>query len=464
MKENKIFTSISLFTLICLNPLFYWFGFKSSPLINSKFFILSYLIFFSLLISVYFLQKRGGISSKLNNYIFLVEILIVFYCLIFLINKVLNVGNKDTMIVNKNESYLFPPRSNAYYHTSEFQYNAKINSFGLRDREFTINKSSKTRILFVGDSFTFGWGVENEFSLPKQLETILNKESKNEEYEVINCGKGGSGVSDYLKAINLYSEIYKPDYVFIGFLQFDDLAQEYEKWFEDSLSLLNLKSTIENNPSKIKMLINDFKETSIGNFVRKFSQIKNKEIEVKNNYKTLAKSMFESFNNYQKMKFSMLDENLKKMFLNGDLNPSLINIYVNFAERSFVFNDPTKYVTLKAIQLSKEKFNEIKKISDKSNFKVYVFNFPVNLTTGHKVIRSHIENYFSKFITSNNHIDSIYRDISNSVNFFNYDFTNEFKTFKNKNVLYFKYDGHMTPIGNSFLANCIFNKIKNEFK
>jgi hypothetical protein len=461
MKENKIFSFISLFTLFCINPLFYWFGFKSSPLLNSKWFNLFYIFLILLLLLFYIFQFKGKISKKINNYIFFIDVLIIFYTFIFLVDKFLI--NEEQKSINDIHqiNYLFPPHSNANYKTSEFQYSAYINSQGLRDKEYNIKKSSKkTRILFVGDSFTFGWGVENEFSVPKRLESVLNNESNKKEYEIINCGKGGTSVTDYVNTIETYSKIYKPDYVFIGFLQLDDLAQEYEKWFLDSLSFVNTKSEKEINISKVQMFINDFIDISFGNISATFNYRGSKVIEVKDDYKKQARSIYESLNNYQKMKFSMLDESLRRIFMEGNLNPSLMNIYINFPERSIVFNDPKKYVTQKAILLTKQKFKAIKKTSEKFDFKVIVFNIPANNMTGHNVIRSNFEHYFNNNLTNNNHIDSIYREISKSVNFYHYDFTDEFKKYKNKDVLFFKYDGHMTALGNSFLSDCIYSKIK----
>jgi hypothetical protein len=45
----------------------------------------------------------------------------------------------------------------------------------------------RTRILFLGDSFTFGWGLELDYSFVKQLERMLG----DERWEVINLGVPG---------------------------------------------------------------------------------------------------------------------------------------------------------------------------------------------------------------------------------------------------------------------------------
>lgn len=67
--------------------------------------------------------------------------------------------------------------------------NFKVNSWGFRDKERTINKSNSDihRILVLGPSNIVGQGVTNiEERLSERLEKKLNE--SNPKYEVINCG------------------------------------------------------------------------------------------------------------------------------------------------------------------------------------------------------------------------------------------------------------------------------------
>jgi hypothetical protein len=67
--------------------------------------------------------------------------------------------------------------------------NFKVNSWGFRDKERTINKSNPDihRILVLGPSNIVGQGVTNiEERLSERLEKKLNE--SNPKYEVINCG------------------------------------------------------------------------------------------------------------------------------------------------------------------------------------------------------------------------------------------------------------------------------------
>ena len=67
--------------------------------------------------------------------------------------------------------------------------NITTNSSGFRDYEYdTGGKNNKKRLIFLGDSFTLGWGVPLDDLYSKQLGKMLNKKSN--DYEVINMGIG----------------------------------------------------------------------------------------------------------------------------------------------------------------------------------------------------------------------------------------------------------------------------------
>lgn len=66
-----------------------------------------------------------------------------------------------------------------------------INSRGLRDREYPYEKPASTyRILMLGDSITFGWGVALDDTVSKRLERMLNAAGGGRRFEVINTGVG----------------------------------------------------------------------------------------------------------------------------------------------------------------------------------------------------------------------------------------------------------------------------------
>ena len=116
--------------------------------------------------------------------------------------------------------YALVPTYTMTHQTSEYSVSININSEGLRDHDYSAKKDPLIyRILVLGDSFTFGVGVNAGESYPKMLEAMLNKTSRGnaaKRYEVINAGVEGYGTEqEYLYLQKLQSR-YKPDLVIVG--------------------------------------------------------------------------------------------------------------------------------------------------------------------------------------------------------------------------------------------------------
>jgi lysophospholipase L1-like esterase len=99
-----------------------------------------------------------------------------------------------------------------------FEDNAwyRNNQDGIRDRDFSRTKSSGAfRIAAVGDSGTFGLGLELKDTWPKQLETELQKTRS--QIEVINFGVMGYNTTQEAERIQEKVLGYSPDLIIIGY-------------------------------------------------------------------------------------------------------------------------------------------------------------------------------------------------------------------------------------------------------
>jgi len=97
-----------------------------------------------------------------------------------------------------------------------------INSAGFRDVEHSIKKKPGVpRIMVIGDSFTFGMGVNLEDTYPKQLERFLNR--ANVTCEVINCGVIGYNMWQHYEMLNRKVLPNNPDLVILGLFE-DDIG------------------------------------------------------------------------------------------------------------------------------------------------------------------------------------------------------------------------------------------------
>ncbi len=109
------------------------------------------------------------------------------------------------------------PRANAFGTQPRFPGTSfKTNSKGLRDREYDEEKTAGvTRIVVVGDSHTWGYGVNDDEIYSEQLEVMLG------DSEVINLGVTAYGLwqeVDYFRRTGLR---YAPDILIVGFTQND---------------------------------------------------------------------------------------------------------------------------------------------------------------------------------------------------------------------------------------------------
>lgn len=93
-----------------------------------------------------------------------------------------------------------------------------INSHKLRDREIPFEKSpGTTRILMLGDSLTFGWGVNFEATSSKVLERELNAVGNGRMFEVINAGVGNYNTSMEVQYFFNEGVRYSPDVVVLNY-------------------------------------------------------------------------------------------------------------------------------------------------------------------------------------------------------------------------------------------------------
>ena len=99
----------------------------------------------------------------------------------------------------------------------------QYNRDGFRDREYPVAKPrDKFRILAVGDSQTFGHGIERlEDTFPKQLEKLLNQGLAHPKFEVLSFARPGWNTANQLQYIYKKGFLYQPDLILLNFFHND---------------------------------------------------------------------------------------------------------------------------------------------------------------------------------------------------------------------------------------------------
>jgi len=117
------------------------------------------------------------------------------------------------------------PGKEGYWIVGQDRIHIKINSRGLRDKEYPYRKKEGTfRILVLGDSFTEGFQVPLEGTFCKILESRLNETRT--QFEVINAGFAGVGTDYELLFFRREGYKYHPDLAIIAFFG-NDIYDNY---------------------------------------------------------------------------------------------------------------------------------------------------------------------------------------------------------------------------------------------
>ena len=377
---------------------------------------------------------KNKISKKIFFYFLSLLLLLIF---IKTLDFILSSAN--------NSNYLFRPNSKMLYKTSEFNTYVNINKFGFRGNEKIIKKN---QIVVVGDSFTFGYGNNDNEIWPKLLEEQI-KESKLQFNNVYNLGVPGTNILDTIKTADKYFDKFKPKILIISFnsssgIQ-DGMFTYKNKGGDNSRNRLRIKNMFPN----IYFLFNSLK----------YAFKKNENFNVLEYYKNAGVNYLKKENNYDNELINLINE--------GNINPNLLyyaNLYPNLSS-SFWNNFNKKkieenlYFNFLINQLnilkSKADYNDcailLLPIADAKyvdslttkNYKRYGFNIN-DIDLNSNISEQTITNFFEE----KNKIMVI-----KTLN----------KLRNEKKEIYFPYDGHLNYNGNKIISDIVLEFLKKNF-
>lgn len=116
--------------------------------------------------------------------------------------------------ISENTKIGHEHRPNAHAHL--MGADVRTNAYGLRDVDFPLIKPpGVARILMLGDSLTFGWGVPIEKTYAKQIESILRAEGRS--VQVINTGVGNYNTAMEVEYFFERGKDFDPDIVVLNY-------------------------------------------------------------------------------------------------------------------------------------------------------------------------------------------------------------------------------------------------------
>ena len=113
---------------------------------------------------------------------------------------------------SENCNHILKPNLNLRYNQKEFSHDVIINSAGFRNKKELVNESI---ILFMGDSFTFGAGVDEEYHYSHIFDRLLNWDGR--KFNVYNAGVPGySTINEYLHIKDMIDRKIDIKEIFLG--------------------------------------------------------------------------------------------------------------------------------------------------------------------------------------------------------------------------------------------------------
>jgi hypothetical protein len=220
-----------------------------------------------------------------------------------------------------NAGLIWGPYSVVEHSTDEFSYQARVNNLGFRDRDFAVPRSGAKRVLAIGDSFTYGWGVDAENSWPKVMERELRQGGL--EIEVANLGAPGAGPREYAALAGKAIPLLKPDLVVVAVLQADDLFQAAD-------------SPAEQPVPASQRVLRAFR-AFYPNMMQMMSPVDTKQVhvskeELRETWKKQVNGFLAQMTAAEKTKFENLPSGVREAYRAGVLNPGLLFMAMRHGE------------------------------------------------------------------------------------------------------------------------------------
>ena len=401
---------------------------------------------------------RGGMAWLKNGLLVAGSLLAVF-ALSLATDRVVGLAVPTPDLPGTME-LLFPPNSEHVYTTIDFTYTVRTNSLGLRERELPGERGEVYRIAAIGDSYTYGWGVEIEHTWLRLLEQHLKDAGCN--VETVNMGKPGSGPPDYADLAERAIPILRPDLVIVALLQGNDMAAAGPTGFEEVAETLGDKARAL-YPNIVRFLRDLRLERDIESRTQEVRPPEKTKAEDNRRWAAnTAKEFLDGMTPEQRARFDAFDDEVKETYMNGLLNPYMIDLAMqneHFYGITLNLDDPWLQ---ECIKRTGGHLKRIKKVARDYGARVVVVSIPegayVNKHACEGIRR--VGYAIPEGVLESDAPDEAIARASEEAGLPFLNATDTFKQRKNEPGLFFELDGHLTTEGHRLYAEAIAPQIE----
>mgnify|MGYP000033724262 CR=1 FL=1 len=344
---------------------------------------------------------------------------------------------------------IFPPFAEQHFKTVDFEYTARINSIGIRDRELPRERDDAFRILAIGDSYTYGWGVDIEESWPRLLEDALRADGF--QVEILNLGKPGVGPPFYAELAERAIPLLRPDMVIIGVLQGNDLRDAGPE--EEMASAGDILNCVQSIYPNMAQLMRDMRRKRMAGEERTHKDMPPQITTAEDNRRwtaNTARAFIDEMKPEKRERFDRLEEKVRNAFLEGVLNPYMVELALQDPDAYTKAIDPDDPWTQVCIERTAARFMRIRRVAEQYGCEAVVVCIPegpyVNKPALSNMTR--VGYNMPEWLLTTNGMDESIRLACKRAAIPFYEVTHLFREHQDDPDLYFELDGHPTPKGN----------------
>ena len=167
------------------------------------------------------------------------SLIIAIFCLEVLVRLTWDdkKGEPGLKLAHPTRQYVFKPNYTGYLEKQPL----KINNLGFRDdNDYAIEKGDKVfRIMILGDSVTFGYGIKFSETWPYIFQKRLEEWDPETNWQVWNMGFPGYNIRQKLVVLEEDGPLYEPDLVIVGFFEADSYDPNYDYRSELEIRILS---------------------------------------------------------------------------------------------------------------------------------------------------------------------------------------------------------------------------------
>jgi hypothetical protein len=347
--------------------------------------------------------------------------------------------------------FVLRPNTSESYQTPEFTFTATTNSLGIRGRDVDLRRKPGLRVLALGDSFTYGWGVNDAEAWPALVERTLAE--KGHPAEILNCGCPGAGVDAYAEVAERLIPVAKPDVVLVAVLQGIDLKLADLGTTTNRLYEFKLEERRRSIPRPLARALPNLCELPV-RLPARVPEVRTAE-ENRKSWQDAAQWMTRKLTPHEAQYLdNHVDPSVREMFDRGDINPWEVYFALKYPDYVSFTLHPDQPEVQKAVDTMARQLRRIREAAAASGAKVAVLSVPPAWYFSEKALRA---KRLVGYRLDDNAVgsaapDEMIRSASESAGLEFHSFNERFLTIGEGEKWYFPYDGMYDTNGHAIFA------------